>query len=140
MNFPAFYYSDTAHSLTITARMNEAAYNQSAVSVKVSIAPNMTPTVLPGGNNERTHTGPVMTYASSSRTLHVTIDRPQVISMEAYTLSGRKMQEFSLTRFFTVGEHSLGLSDRIPITGIIVFHAVGRYLNETLRVTNAGSR
>ena len=140
MNFPAFSYSDTAHSLTITARMNEAAYNQSAVSVNVSIAQNTTPALLPGGNNERTQKGPIMTYSSSSRALNVIIDRPQLISVEAYTLSGKKIQEKSRTRFFTVGEHSLSLNDRIPAAGIIIFHAVGQYLNKTLRVNIAGCR
>jgi hypothetical protein len=140
MNFPAFSYSDTAHSLTITARMNEAAYNQSAISVNVSIVQNMTPALLSNGNNERTQKGPMMTYSRSSKALYLNVDRPQLISVEAYTLSGRKIQEVSRIRFFAIGEHSLSLNDRIPAAGIIIFNAKGQGLNETLRVNIAGCR
>ena len=140
MNFPAFSYSDTAHSLTITARMNEAAYNQSAISVNVSIVQTMTPALLPNGNNERTQKGPMMTYSRSSKALYLNVDRPQLISVEAYTLSGRKIQEVLRKRFFTVGEHAISLDERGLANGIVIFRVVGQGWNETLRVTNASCR
>jgi|GEM_PF-3021253 len=137
MDFPAFFYSDTARSLAITARMSGAAYNQSAVSVTIAITQPLTPTLFPGTGNERMKKGRMMTYSSASKSLHLNILEPRFLSVEAYTLSGKKIKEASLEGFYSAGEHFINLTERGLSDGIVVFHLVGQRLNETLRVNSA---
>jgi hypothetical protein len=77
---------------------------------------------------------PSLTYTRSSKTLAITSDRPQLVSISAYTLNGRKVAELSGNRFLSVGTQAIGLKNAALHGGIMLFRIQGEGFITTARI------
>jgi hypothetical protein len=134
--FSAFSYTDTARSLTIIARLGWGGiyYSTPAVSVQVGINQAVTPVIQKGLEKALGKNAPSLTYTRSSKTLAITSDRPQLVSISAYTLNGRKVAELSGNRFLSVGTQAIGLKNAALHGGIMLFRIQGEGFITTARI------
>jgi hypothetical protein len=133
-NFPAFTYTGTAPSLTITAKLGGSlgyGYSTPAVSVLVGINQATIPVVRQDVEKASGKNAPLVTYMRSSKTLAITSDRPQLVLILAYTLNGRKIAELSGNRFLNVGTQTIDVKNAARYNGIMVFRIQGEGFVET---------
>jgi hypothetical protein len=137
-DFTPFTYADTARSLTIIAKLgwNEiySHYSTPAVSVLVGINQAGTPVLQRNIQKTLIKNTPIVTYSRSSKTLAITSDRPQLISISAYTLNGRKIAELSGNRFLNVGTQTFNMKNAARYGGMMLFRIQGEGFVETARI------
>jgi hypothetical protein len=136
-NFPAFTYTGTAPSLTITAKLGGVlgyGYSTPAVSVLVGINQATIPVLRQDVEKASGKNAPLVTYTRSSKTLAITSDKPQMVSISAFTLNGRKVAELSGNRFLSMGTQAIGLKKAASYGGIMLFRIQGEGFVETARI------
>jgi hypothetical protein len=103
--FGDFFADDTVNPITLTAKVD--GYDKSSVSLKVWVMSGATPVKGPvaGGAGIR----PAVTYSVLTKTLYLTVDKSQKVKVDAYTVDGKKVPQFSRDALFTAGTHALGL-------------------------------
>lgn len=103
--FGDLFADDTVNPITLTAKVD--GYDKSSVSLKVWVMSGATPVKGPvaGGAGIR----PAVTYSVLSKTLYLTVDKSQKVKVDAYTVDGKKVPQFSRDALFTAGTHALGL-------------------------------
>ena len=76
----------------------------------------------------------VLSYAPGSKTLRLVITKPQYVSLSAYILNSRKVEQLSRKRYLAAGTYAIGLRNPRLSGGVIVFRAEGEGFSESLRI------
>jgi hypothetical protein len=66
--------------------------------------------------------------------LHFTLDRPQRLSISAYTLGGRKIAALSRAQDYSPGINSLAIGNRVPAEGVVLLRIEGQGFAKFARI------
>jgi hypothetical protein len=80
---------------------------------------------------------PVISYMPNGKVVRLVIDRPQYISLSAYILNSRKVQQLSRKRYLAAGTYTIGLGSPKLSGGVIVFRVEGEGFSESVRINLA---
>ena len=114
---------------TLHPRTGTAVY----FALKRPTATQQNPTALEKAGQSK----PVVTYMANSRTLRLVFDRAQSVSMSAYILNSRKVEQLSRKRFLAAGTYTIGLKSPRLSGGVIVFRVEGEGFCESVRINLA---
>jgi hypothetical protein len=130
-------FLDSLNPITITEKI--IGYDKTAVSLAVDVSPANTPVQPPrkplsGGMR------PAVSYSSQTKTLYVTIDKPQNVSIEAFGVDGKKIPQLSQARFLESGTHAIAVSKADCSAGIVIFRVQGEKFSSVKRINLAAGR
>jgi hypothetical protein len=83
---------------------------------------------------ERAGSARILSYQASSRTLRLVIAKPQQVSLSAYILNSRKVEQLSRKRFLAAGTYTIGLKNPKLSGGVIIFRVEGEDFSESLKI------
>ena len=131
MEINDFNYYDTISTLNITGKLT--GYDKTAVTVTVFINSGGSP-AKPVATKSAGLKQPLLSYSSLTRTLYVTIDRPQNVSVAAFSVDGKKIPQLSQNRFLTSGTHAVAVGNSGCAPNIVIFRVQGEKFSTVKRI------
>ncbi|MBD3315277.1 MAG: hypothetical protein GF344_05785 [Chitinivibrionales bacterium] len=132
-DFSPVNISCDSRMLQITARM--IGYDRSAVSVmaEVDCPSAVSPQILASSR------GPKVRWSMRTGRLVLHLDQTQDVSVEAFSLDGRRIRNLCLSRRFAAGTHAIDLNTRLTAGGVAVLRITGEHFEATKKVSLVGS-
>jgi hypothetical protein len=135
--FVNFFYYDTLNPLLVTGKV--AGYDKTEVAVAVFLnsggTPVKPPAAKPAGLKQ-----PLVSYSSLTKTLYVTIDKPQNVSIAAFSVDGKKIPQLSQARFFNSGSHAVPIGKAGCSASIVIVRVQGETFSSVKRINLAPGR
>jgi hypothetical protein len=136
-DFDYFYYYDTLSPLLVTGKV--VGYDKTEVAVTVFLTPDGTPVKSPA-TKPAGFKQPLLSYSSLTKTLYVTIDKPQNVSIAAFSVDGKKIPQLSQARFFNSGTHAVAVGNSGCAASIVIVRVQGEKFSSVKRINLATGR
>jgi hypothetical protein len=114
-------------------------YEKTAVAVTVFLNSGGTP-VKPPATKPAGVKQPLVSYSSLTKTLYVTIDKPQDVSIAAFSVDGKKIPQLSQARFFNSGTHAVDIGKTGCSASIVIVRVQGETFSSVKRINLGAGR
>ncbi|MBD3346778.1 MAG: hypothetical protein GF401_17110 [Chitinivibrionales bacterium] len=127
-HFPAFNAPDQAGTFTATAWI----LNHDSTKVSVDFSVDTALPALSGTGLGKGKSLEELSFGTTSGTLEFSIDKAQVISIEAFLLNGKTIPLIS-RRYMNAGRHEISLNERVLSSKAAVFRMSGMNFSRVIR-------